>query len=154
MLVAGWCVIKSSPVALYFPYCSSLSHLAYSGPQILECYKSLVFLSFLMLLKGKKWTFNPLDSTFYYYSCRLNLRPKNSSKIGKDIDREEETKVTCLSHHHHPGFTLAWKCLWCWMQFLITKSCVFRKYTVLRMCCFFFFLVVWHYEAGAAFRRM
>lgn len=107
MLVAGWCVIKSSPVALYFPYCSSLSHLAYSGPQFLECYKSLVLLSFLMLLKRKKWTFNPLDSTFYYYSCRLNLRPKNSSKIGKHIDREEEKKSQMLIPPPHPHFPAA-----------------------------------------------
>lgn len=63
MLATGWCVIRTSPVALYFPYCSSLSHLPHSGPSLLECFKSLFHCLPSCCGKQrkakKKWDFQP-----------------------------------------------------------------------------------------------
>lgn len=100
--LAGLCVIqqrdedKSSPVALYFPGFSSLSHLVYSCPAPFECYKSQ-FHCLSWCCRKQKWTFNPLDSTFYYYSFRLNPHPENGNKMGKNTSTAGKKNVKCLS---------------------------------------------------------
>lgn len=109
-----------------------------------------------MLRKAKKkWTFNPLDSTFYYYSCRLNLRPKNSSEIGKHIDREEEKKCQMLISFL-PPFPAAFP----WLE---NVSDVEGNLSCLKNAVLFVqkiyslkkvFLSVWQYEVGTTFRSI
>lgn len=158
MLPASLCVIKqcdkdkSSPVALYFPDCSSFSHLAYSGPALLECYKNL-FHCLSWCCGKQKWTFSPLDSVFYCYNFRLNLHPKNSNKIGKHINGEKK-KCQMLIIFPFQQFFLALK-----MSLMLKATfhpqkllfCFFRKYTVLRMC--FISLTLWSWD-NSTFRRV